>query len=98
MLYVSLKDQITLNCFTLLLKRSVGPSILLNSLGLSSSNNSCWCSKAVVSQSLIICSKLIADLLFVYEFVFFGSSSSFSTSILREHVSLSTNACLILLE
>ena len=94
MLYVSLKEQITFNCFILLLKHSVGPSILLNFLGLSP----CWCSKEVLSKSHIICSKLIADLLFVYEFVFFGSSSPSSTSILREHVSFSTNACLILLE
>jgi len=94
MLYVSLKDQINLKCFILLLKLSVDPSVLLNSLGLSPY----WCGKEVISQSLIIYSKLIADLLFVYEFVFFGSSSSSSTSVLGEHVSFSANACLILLK
>lgn len=94
MLYVWLRDQINFDCYIFLLKLSTGASVLLNSLGLSP----CWSSKEVIGQRLIICSKLIADLLFVYEFVFFGSCSFSSTSILGEHVSFGTNACSIFLE
>jgi hypothetical protein len=94
MLYVSLRHRINPNCFILLLKLSTSAPILRDSLDLSPN----WCSEEIISQSFIICPKLIADPLFIYEFVFFGRSSSSSTSILREHVSFSTNTWLILLK
>ena len=97
MLYVSCTGRINLKFFILLFEFFFISFVLLHYLGLSPYR----CGKEVISQSLIIfiiCSKLIADLLFVYEFVFFGSSSFFSTSILGEYVCFGAKACLVLLK
>ena len=94
MLYVFLEHLINFDSFILLHKLSIGDSVLMCSLDLTPY----WGGEEVISQSFIIYSKLITDLLFVNEFVFFSSSSSSSASILGEYVSFGTNACLILLK